>query len=344
MDSRRALVGTISNDCRMGGARVKVIGLVMLVVGVVTATPAWADDTERVLFKFRDKRITESSGLALSPTHPDIIYTHNDSDAGPQFFAVGMDGRTRATFTLAGAEARDWEAMAASKDPETGRGVLWFADIGDNLEGAWPDISVYKVIEPQRMRDATLQAVRYRFRYADGGRNAEGLMVHPKTGRLYVVTKEFVGSIYQAPKILRTDRTNVLRRVGEAPIMATDAAYAPDGATFVIRTYFSASIYKAPDKLVSKVSMPALAQSESVTYTRDGSALLTGSEGVGSPVYEVPLPAKVAASPSPAQPAVAKPAAAAESGGVPISMVALWVGVALGAMAIIGIIARWAVR
>jgi hypothetical protein len=324
----------------------KVIGLVMLVVGVVTATPAWADDTERILFEFRDKRITESSGLALSPTHPDIVYTHNDSDAGAQFFAVGMDGRTRATFRLAGAEARDWEAMAASKDPQTGRGVLWFADIGDNLEGAWTDISVYKVIEPQRMSNATLQAVRYRFRYADGGRNAEGLMVHPKTGRLYVVTKEFVGSIYQAPKILRTDRTNVLRRVGEAPIMATDAAYAPDGATFVIRTYFSASIYKAPDKLVSRVTMPSLAQSESVAYTRDGSALLTGSEGVGSPVYQVPLPAEVTeirASPSPVQPAAAKPAAT-ESSGVPISMIALWVGVALGAMAIIGIIARWAVR
>src|SRR5262245_35124331 len=113
----------------MGDSRVKVIGLVVLVLGVVTAAPAWADDAERLLFNFRDKRITESSGLAVSPTHPDIVYTHNDSDAGAMFFAVGMDGRTRATFTLAGAEARDWEAMAASTDPKTGRGVLWFADI-----------------------------------------------------------------------------------------------------------------------------------------------------------------------------------------------------------------------
>ncbi|GAA0385414.1 hypothetical protein Acor_79960 [Acrocarpospora corrugata] len=334
----------------------KFVGLVVLLLGVGTAAPAWAgtrDDTERVLFEFKDKRITESSGLALSPTRPDLVYTHNDSDAGAQFFAVGLDGKTRATFTLAGAQARDWEAMAASTDPQTGRGVLWFADIGDNLEGAWPDISVYKVIEPERLRSATLQAVRYRFRYADGGRNAEGIMVHPKTGRLYVVTKEFSGSIYQAPKELRTDRTNVLRRVGEAPIMATDAAYAPDGSSFVIRTYFSASVYKAPDQLLSKVTMPALAQSESVAYTRDGRALLTGSEGLNSPVYEVPLPAEVTgvrASPTPPEAVETgrstkvQPVASAGPGGVSTAMIALWVGVAVAAMAIIVLLARWTVR
>ena len=177
-----------------------------------------------ILFRFRDSRITESSGLAVSPTHKGIYYTHNDSEDGPRFFAVGPDGRTRATFRLANAAARDWEGMAASVDRETGRGVLWFADIGDNFNGAWPDISIYKVIEPERIADATLQATRYRFRYADGGRNAEGIMVHPGTGRLYVVSKEFSGSIYRAPAKLRTDRVNILRRVGSAPIMATDAA------------------------------------------------------------------------------------------------------------------------
>jgi len=197
---------------------------------------------EEILFHFTDPRITESSGLAVSPTHKGIYYTHNDSSDEPRFFAVGADGRTRATFTLANATARDWEGMAASVDRATGKGVLWFADIGDNLNGAWPDISVYKVIEPERMADATLRAVRYRFRYEDGPRNAEGIMVHPGTGRLYVVSKEFSGSIYAAPTKLRTDRVNILRRVGPAPIMATDAAYSPDGSSFVIGERCSVSL------------------------------------------------------------------------------------------------------
>ncbi|MEU9831548.1 hypothetical protein AB0D67_08395 [Streptosporangium sp. NPDC048047] len=321
------------------------------------------DDEGRPLFTFKDRRITESSGLAVSPTHPDVYYTHNDSSAGPVFYAVGPAGRTRATFTLRGASARDWEGMAASKDPRTGRGVLWFADIGDNFDGAWPDVSVYRVDEPAAMRDATLPAVRYRFRYEDGKHNAEGVMVHPRTGRLYVVTKQFAGGVYAAPKRLRTDRINVLRRVGSAPIMATDAAYAPDGSSFVIRTYFSATVYRAPGKEISRVSMPPLEQAESIAYTSDGRALLTGSEGVGSPVYRVPLPervlreidaARVKATPTPTGKADGRATTAADAGrdargearaadadaGVPTRAVALWLAVAAGATGVITFIAR----
>ncbi|WP_329427878.1 hypothetical protein OG339_00280 [Streptosporangium sp. NBC_01495] len=326
---------------------------------------ARADGGERILFRFKDSRITESSGLAVSPTGKDVYYTHNDSSAGPVFFAVGPDGRTRATFTLRGAASRDWEGMAASIDPRTGRGVLWFADIGDNLEGAWPDISVYRVAEPTALNDAVVPAVRYRFRYEDGGHNAEGIMVHPLTGRLHIVTKQFAGAVYQAPKQLRTDRVNVLRKVGSAPIMATDAAYAPDGSSFVIRTYFSATVYRAPGEQIARVTMPELRQAESITYTRDGRYLLTGSEGSRSPVYRVPLPREVldeaapeptsarrqaASTPTsgtPGDPAPT-PVAAVKTGadgggadtGVPISAVLLWLAIAAGATGVIALIAR----
>jgi hypothetical protein len=324
-----------------------------------------ADGEERILFRFKDSRISESSGLAVSPTHEDVYYTHNDSGAGPVFYAVGPKGQTRATFTLRGAEARDWEGMAASIDQKTGRGVLWFADIGDNFDGAWPDISVYKVAEPTVLSDAVVPAVRYRFRYEDGGHNAEGIMVNPRTGRLYIVTKQFAGAVYEAPKRLRTDRVNVLRKVGPAPIMATDAAYAPDGSSFVIRTYFSATVYRAPGEQITRVTMPQLEQAESITYTRDGRYLLTGSEGKRSPVYQVPLPEEVLreaapepttalrrAAPTPAptpDPKLAPtPGAGAkaeqddtgEDAGVPTSAVLLWLAIAAGATGTITLIAR----
>ncbi|WP_051759575.1 hypothetical protein [Herbidospora cretacea] len=324
------------------------IGLALLVV-VLWAVPAQADDE---LFEFTDPRITESSGLAVSPTHPGIVYTHNDSDAGAVFYAVDSStGRTRAAYTIANAEARDWEGMAAYRDA-SGRGVLFFGDIGDNLDGAWPDISVYKVTEPARLRSGTVSAVRYRFRYADQARNAEGLMVDPRTGRLYVVTKEFDGLVYAAPKQLRTDRVNVLKRVGSAPTMATDAAFAPDGSSFVIRTYFSATLYRKIDDEISGVAMPMLRQAESITYTADGKALLTGSEGKRSPVVRVPLPESAVPSPSPtpkpadvptASPA-AQPVASGSEGANTGLMIALWLGVAVGAVGIIVGIARWAGR
>ncbi|MEU7881325.1 hypothetical protein [Microbispora bryophytorum] len=321
--------------------------------GAATAqTAARLDDRERLLFRIRDDRVGESSGLAVSPTHKGIVYTHNDSGNGPQIYAIGQDGRTRATFTIGNAEARDWEGIAASTDRATGRGVLWIADIGDNMDGAWPDVSVYKVAEPGTMKDATLRAVRYRFRYADGPRNAEGVMVDPRTGRLYIVSKEFSGGVYAAPAKLRTDKVNVLRRVGSAPLMATDAAYAPDGSSFVIRTYFSASVYRSPGKLIAHVTMPPLRQAESIAYTQDGAALLTGSEGKDSPVYRVPLPAAARPAPSPrpartsARPRAVSATSGADSGdgalGVPMPV--LWLAVALGAIGIIGFIAHRAGR
>ncbi|WP_113703593.1 hypothetical protein, partial [Nonomuraea lactucae] len=270
--------------------RTLAVACVTCALAVAPAAAAVADDTGEKLFTFKDRAITESSGLAVSPTHDGVYYTHNDSAAAPLFYAVGEDGRTRATFRLRGAQARDWEAMAVGKDPSTGRAVLWFADIGDNLDGAWPDISIYKVVEPGTLRDATLPAVRYRFRYADGGRNAEGIMVNPVTGRLYVVSKEFAGSVYAAPRTLRADRTNVLRKVASAPLMATDAAYAPDGSSYVIRTYFSATLYRPSGETIAKISMPELEQAESIAFTADGRSVLVGSEGPASPVYRVPIP------------------------------------------------------
>lgn len=322
---------------------------VAAVTCLLAAAPAWAadDGTER-LFAFKDPAITESSGLAVSPTHEGVYYTHNDSAAAPAFYAVDGEGRTRATYQVRGAQARDWEAMAATKDPETGRGVLWFADIGDNLDGAWPDISVYKVMEPRTLRDATVEAVRYRFRYADGARNAEGIMINPRTGRLYVVSKEFAGSVYAAPKKLRTDRANILRKVAGAPVMATDAAYAPDGSSYVIRTYFSATLYKPSGETIARVTMPDLRQAESITYTADGAALLTGTEGPRSPVYRVPLPDRALATPTPtpasspagaestSEPQAAEPAAE----GLTVTDVLIWLGAAATAIGVIAFIAR----
>ncbi|MEU8150228.1 hypothetical protein [Nonomuraea sp. NPDC048901] len=322
-------------------------GVIAAFIVFVPANAAFADDGEKKLFTFKDARITESSGLAVSPTKEGVFYTHNDSSAAPTFYAVGSDGRTRATYRLQGAQARDWEAMAASKDPATGRGVLWFADIGDNLDGAWPNVSIYKVMEPETLRDATLPAVRYRFRYADGARNAEGIMVNPVTGRLFVVSKEFSGSVYQAPKKLRSDRVNVLRKVGTAPIMATDAAYAPDGSSYVIRTYFSATVFRPSGESITRVSMPELKQAESIAYTRDGKSLLTGSEGVRSPVYQVALPAAALPAATPSSSPSHRPKTTASPSARPVAAkglsardVLIWLAAAAGASGIIAAIAR----
>ncbi|HEV7932727.1 MAG TPA: hypothetical protein VGP70_10490 [Actinomadura sp.] len=272
---------------------VLVSAFLLLGPGVAHADPA---PGPQVAFTISDRRISESSGLAASRRHPGIVYTHNDSGGSPLIFAVGPDGRTKATFTLGNAGARDWEGIALGRD-ETGP-ALFVGDIGDNLGGAWPYVTVYRVPEPTEIRDQTLHATAFRLKYEDGPRNAESVLVDPRTNRLYIASKQVGGGLYEAPARLRTDRLNVLRRVGRAPLLATDGAYAPDGRSFVIRTYFAAHIYTEPGKLLRIISLPSQEQGESVSYTPDGRSLLAGSEGPGQPVLRVPVLGDAPAPPS----------------------------------------------
>ncbi|MFJ4920995.1 WD40 repeat domain-containing protein [Streptomyces sp. NPDC088725] len=238
-------------------------------------------------FTIKDPRITESSGLAASRIHPGIYWTHNDSDDGPYVFAVdSRTGETVATITMSGiGEPRDVEAISLGPD-----GDLYVGDIGDNFDGAWDHVWIYRFPEPKQLRDATVRATQYVVKYADGPRNAESLMVHPKTGRVYIASKnEKGGGLYEGPATLSVSGTNIFRRIGEVP-WVTDGAFSPDGGQLVLRSYFSARGYAWKNGRLGAdfaVSAPFQGQAESVTYTADGSALMFGSEGAQSDVKRV---------------------------------------------------------
>ncbi|MEO5877861.1 MAG: hypothetical protein ABIS86_05125 [Streptosporangiaceae bacterium] len=240
-------------------------------------------------FTVQDPRISESSGLAASAEHPGIVYTHNDSGHPAQIFALDAKGRTRATYTLDGVTARDWEGIALGKD-EKGRPAIYIADTGDN-RNSWDHVAVYRIREPKDVRSRTLQAEKFRFTYRDGPRDAETIMIDPRDNRLYIASKSLgSGRLYVAPKRLRAD--NVLTPVARAHSFATDGAFAPDGTTFVIRGYYSASLYSAPGKVIETISLPSQEQGEGITYAADGRSLLVSTEGVRQKVLRVPLPEK----------------------------------------------------
>ncbi|MEU3629495.1 WD40 repeat domain-containing protein [Streptomyces fradiae] len=251
-------------------------------------------------FTLTDPRITESSGLAASRAHPGVYWTHNDQDE-PRVFAVdGRTGETVATVTLRGVgKPRDMEAISVGPD-----GYVYVGDIGDNLNGSWSHVWIYRFREPERLRDTAVDATQYTVRYEDGPRDAEALMVHPRTGRAYIASKnEEGGGLYEGPAKLSAEGVNVFRRVGEVP-WVTDGAFSPDGTRLVLRGYFSARGYAWKDGRLGaddRVRAPILGQSESVTYTADGTALLFGTEGARSRVARVPVEGTGAA-PSPDAP------------------------------------------
>ncbi|WP_432002474.1 hypothetical protein [Streptomyces sioyaensis] len=251
--------------------------------------PAAADEPDG--FTIGDPRITESSGLAASRAHPGIYWTHNDSDDGPYLYAVdGRSGRTVARITLRGiGSPRDVEAISIGPD-----GNLYVGDIGDNLGGSWDHVWIYRLPEPKTLRDATVTATQFTVKYADGPRDAEALMVHPKTGRVYIASKkqDGGGALYEGPRRLTAGATNTFRKVAPIDLWVTDGAFSPDGSRLALRSYFGARMYRWQDgrpKDLGSVGVPVQQQGESVTFTPDGRTLMYGSEGADSEVKPVGL-------------------------------------------------------
>ncbi|MFF8536757.1 WD40 repeat domain-containing protein [Streptomyces sp. SAS_267] len=248
------------------------------------AAPALADGGDGG-FTIKDPRIKESSGLAASRAHPGVYWTHNDSDDGPYLYAVdSRTGRTVATVTMSGVGApRDVEAISLGPD-----GDLYVGDIGDNLGGSWDHVWIYKLPEPKVLKDQTIRATQYVVKYADGPRNAEALMVHPKTGRVYIADKdEDGGHLYEGPAELSASATNVFKPVATIDLWVTDGAFSPDGRQLAVRGYFGGIAYSwngGRIKRLERLNVPLQGQGESITYTPDGSTLLYGSEGADSGV------------------------------------------------------------
>lgn len=244
-----------------------------------------APTVERVV---RDPLISESSGLAVSGRNPSWLLTHNDSGGDAQVFAVDERGRTAAVYRFDGVTARDWEGMARVGEGSASR--LYLGDIGDN-RNTWRNIAVYVAPEPRGTGRQTTTATRYRLTFPDGSRDAEGLMVSPRTGRVYVVTKRLAGAaIYLAPSNLRPTGFNRMVKWRDAPAFITDGAFSPDGSRYALRGYTQAFVYEATSgRLLERVDLPAQPQGESLTWSADGRSLLVGSEGVRQEIWQVPL-------------------------------------------------------
>ncbi|MBB5119479.1 hypothetical protein [Streptomyces eurocidicus] len=282
--ARRAALGLVA----LGA-----VGTLAVLPGLsVLSTPARAADGNGApkAFTIEDPRIKESSGLAASRVHPGVYWTHNDSDDGPYVYAVdSRTGRTVATVTLDGIEPRDVEAISIGPD-----GDIYVGDIGDNFGGRWPEVWIYRFPEPKTLADVTVTPVRHTVRYDDGPRDAESLMVHPRTGRVYLVSKKRSGkgALYAGPEKLSASGVNTFRRVADIDVWATDGAFSPDGTRLVVRSYFDAREYRWRDgrpEEIGRPGVPLQRQGESVTFSLDGRTLMYGSEGKRSSVQPIGL-------------------------------------------------------
>jgi hypothetical protein len=209
--------------------------------------------------------------------------TVNDSGDAARVFTVDLgSGRTVGVTRWAG-PALDAEALAPG-----GPGEVWVGDIGDNGR-ARSSVTVTRV--PFGRTDTTVDGEAFDLTYPDGPADAEALLSHPRTGRLYVVSKEaFGGTVYEAPAALSADRPNRLRAIGEAPGVVTDGSFFPDGRHLLVRNYGSATVYTFPRlEEVGSFELPAQQQGEGISVAPDGQ-VYASSEGVRSPLLRIALP------------------------------------------------------
>jgi len=244
-----------------------------------------------------DDALTEISGIDRGVTNPGVWWVHNDSGDSARVFAISSTGAPRGEFAVTGATAVDIEDLAVARDPVSGDGVVYLADIGDNA-GVRADIVVYRFPEPdlEAPGDATAPADALHFVYPDGTHDAEALLVDPVRGNLVIVTKSGPGGhggIYTAPADAAPGGTTTLTAAGvmqvePAPVgLVTGGDLSSDGRTIAIRSYGAVTFLdravwqSVPEALVGEGCPVRVVerQGESVAFATDARSVTTVSEG-----------------------------------------------------------------
>jgi hypothetical protein len=266
------------------------------------------------LATIKDKSISESSGLVASRTMPGAYWTHNDSGDGPFIYAIDTHGDSLGTFRVNGAQNRDWEDIAAGPGPHRDKSYLYIGDTGDN-DSVRPEVIVYRVAEPalsntsrkftKSRPGSTEPAEAIRLKYPDGPHDAEALLVHPRTGNIYLVTKVVIAepSVYEAVAPFTAGQPITMRRIGETHVpslfggVITGGNISPDGRRVALCDYFQGYeiVLPAGDSNFNDIWKQKMTgfdlgkrkQGESITYRLDGKALLATSEGKQSPLIIV---------------------------------------------------------
>jgi len=248
-----------------------------------------------------DPRVNEVSGITAATSIPGTVWAHNDSGDTARLFAIGWDGTVHGTVDIDGADAIDWEDMAAGPT-SNGLRELWIGDVGDN-HASRPLVQLYRLPEPSAADlEGRVAAIRYDIRYPDGPADCEALMVDPADGAVYFIEKNLMkkAAVYVVRPPPVPSGPIVAERVAEIRVrLATGADISADGSRIVVRNYKGAFLWQREpgQSLVDvlngqapcKIDVPAEPQSESIAFA-DSYTLLSLSEQPGQPLHVLTTP------------------------------------------------------
>jgi hypothetical protein len=239
-----------------------------------------------VAFTIASPLITESSSLVVSTVHPGLLYTANDSgDSAVVYVLDASDGSLVGRTSLIGVTPVDLEAMAIGAD-----GTLVVGDIGDN-SAERSDVAIHRIAQPGP-GNSSVAPETVTLTYPGGARDAESLLYDAATGRVFVASKLLGGAkMYRSPPHVFARGHAVLQPRASAPALATDATFVDGYRYAMVRSYFSAVVYRLPSwRKVDSFDLPLQPQGESLAALPGGRTVLLGSEGAESKVLRFRLP------------------------------------------------------
>ena len=204
---------------------------------------------DRGILQFRE--INEASGIAASKKNIGILWTHNDSGDSARIFAIDTHGKLLGVYHIDGVTNRDWEDIEVGPGPENGEEYIYISETGDNL-AQYSTKYVYRVPEPkvdsnQTTVYATLKGCEIiTFKYPDGPRDAETLLLDPLTKDLYVVSKrEKHVNVYLLSYPQSLTDTKTIKYMLTLPFtMVTGGDISYNGEEILIKTYDSVYYWK----------------------------------------------------------------------------------------------------
>lgn len=238
----------------------------------------------------QDGKLNEASGLAASRTNEGMLWTINDGGHDARLFLIDGDGNIIHCYLIHSTANNDWEDLAIYTD-ELNKSYIYIGDIGDNLSKR-KNIDLIVFEEPTFIdsNDSIITNHKtYSLKYADGPRDAETLLVDPKSSKIFIITKrEEKVRVYEAPEILSdTDTMELIFRT-ELPFKNITAGdISVDGKEILLKNYTSIYYWQRieSDELneamigdYTQLDYSAEPQGESIAWSDDNTGFYTLSE------------------------------------------------------------------
>lgn len=256
--------------------------------------------TEPTMTPVAPGQIDEASGMADSRSMPGALWVQQDSGSPAELTLLGHDGRVRGKISIPNATNRDWEDMTIGPGPQAGVTYLYIGEIGDN-NAQHGNYTIYRLPEPRNLTDVPGGVERINFRYPDGARDAETLLIDPQTKDLYIVSKrEARVHLYRLPYPQSTTETMTAEALGELPFngtqlatMITGGTISSDGSEILLRSYLfvyywsrgkGQSVADAMQRTTARELTNRIEpQSEAICFDRDNRGFFTLSERANAP-------------------------------------------------------------